>query len=162
MSSAIVAMAGASPEDPLLWFATDSSGRPNTSGEGLLADLASAAGNARIHLLLPGHLVTAHEAHLPSRSEREALIAAPYAIEDQIANDLDDVHLVLAPLGEGGGLLRTAYVVDKSLMEGWIAATRDVGLKLDTIGPDYLALPDGGSTRMVVADLFDRTLLRHG
>ncbi|MCI4644847.1 MAG: type II secretion system protein GspL, partial [Hyphomonadaceae bacterium] len=31
-----------------------------------------------------------------------------------------------------------------------------------TIGPDYLALPDGGSTRMVVADLFDRTLLRHG
>lgn len=100
-------------------------------GVDMLGDLPQA--DAAV-LLLPGERVVTKRLALPARSQREARMAAPFALEEQLATPAPDLHFALSRADAGQQHL-VAYL-DKSLMVEWINARAD----LDIV-PDYFMLP---------------------
>ncbi|MEO0755235.1 MAG: type II secretion system protein GspL, partial [Pseudomonadota bacterium] len=71
-------------------------------------------GGQDIILVLPGYVITALEAPIAARSERQAPAAAPFAVEDDLASDPDSLHFALAPQARGDQTgLRTVLAMDK-------------------------------------------------
>ncbi len=120
----------------------------------------------------PGEDVTAHRLVLPKGSERQARAAAPFAIEDEVGVDLDDVLVALAPR-RAGETERCAYVVSHQRMEAWRQMLDAAGVTPSAIAPDYALIgaeaPTQGSTRAqsqdagaVLLDLGERLIFADG
>lgn len=159
MSESLVIFAGNSPQAPVDWRLVRSGGAIAAGGTALLADMSDIETDHCV-LVLPGDLVSAREIDLAARSERQLLAAAPFAIEEQIATELDTVHVAVSPASrEAGSGQRIAYVVDAGLLSAWNAALGEAGFRPAVVLADYLALP-APAGRLVVAGLDDRILLR--
>ncbi|MBA3070123.1 MAG: hypothetical protein FP825_16765 [Hyphomonas sp.] len=79
---------------------------------------------------------------LPARSESEARKAALFAIEDDLAQPVEDVALTLGPRTPAG-MPRDVYVVDRALLKSWLALIQSLGLDQVQIIPESsLITPD--------------------
>ncbi|MFN3312249.1 MAG: type II secretion system protein GspL [Hyphomonas sp.] len=94
---------------------------------------------------------------MPSRSESEALLAAPFAIEDDLAQPVEEVHLALGPRRKESGL-RDVYTADRALLKAWIDQLDAAGLTEASIIPEQ-SLLDGEAGDIRFAS---HTLLRQG
>ncbi len=160
MSDHLVAFAGETLDAPLVWRRLTAQGAVAEAGTGALGSLAS-HGDPVLTLVLPGQLVSARDAHLPVRSERQARGAAPFAIEDELGVDPERLHFALAPARAGRDGRRMVYAADAELIERWTLAARDAGFGSPRLLADFMALParEAGGTAVV---LDDRIVLRHG
>lgn len=70
--------------------------------------------------------VSVHRVSIPAKTERDARRAAPFSIEDDLAQSPDDVHIALAPVGPDQ--LRTVLAVDAGLMTEWIDTLEKNGI----------------------------------
>jgi general secretion pathway protein L len=111
----------------------------------------------RVTLVAPGQNVALRVVELSLRSDAHALAAARYAIEDDLAQPLEDVLVVLGPRGKGR--TREAAVVAHARLDAWRAGLEAIGVSADRVVPDYLALPVEPDALQVV-DLGDRVLVR--
>jgi len=114
-----------------------------TSGQrlsrGSLAEAAREASGCQLIVLVPGTAVTLTEASVPSRQRQHILSAVPYALEDQLASDIESLHFALGPRSDTG--IVPVAVVARELMDQWLGALRAAGLEPDAMIPDLLALP---------------------
>jgi general secretion pathway protein L len=95
---------------------------------------------------------------LPSRAKR--LEALPFAIEDQIAEPIESVHLAL-----GAEIAPKRYlvgVVRHDVMAGWVDAAEEAGLGHAAMVPDALALPRPAEGEWAVELGADRAVVRAG
>lgn len=95
---------------------------------------------------------------LPSRAKRMA--ALPFAIEDQIAEPIESVHLAL-----GAEIAPKRYlvgVVRHEVMAGWVDAAEEAGLGQAAMVPDALALPRPAEGEWAVELGTDRAIVRAG
>lgn len=95
---------------------------------------------------------------LPSRAKR--LEALPFAIEDQIAEPIESVHLAL-----GAEIAPKRYlvgVVRHDVMAGWVDAAEEAGLGHAAMVPDALALPRPAEGEWAVELGADRAIVRAG
>jgi len=83
----------------------------------------------------PALAVARFQIPVAARSESEARRAALYALEDEIAQPIEDVHLTLGPRSRGDAS-RVVFVVDKSLFEYWTGLLRSHGLSHAPIVPE--------------------------
>ena len=110
----------------------------NESGEvvvpprrGTLADAAPLATLRRSIGLLPASEVVTLDAELPARAGAKLLQAVPYALEEQVADDIDDLHFAIGARAADG---RTPVcVVSKSLMRSIDDACVAAGLSLQAL-----------------------------
>ena len=162
MSGVTVAFAGSGPQAPLTWLFVSDGGRVRESGAGDLFDLAASA-DGEVIIVVPGTDVTAHAIAIAARSERQAREAAPFAVEDRLASDLDELHLALLPEERRADTdpVRTVLVTSRALMDQWTRAVQEAGLSMTAIVPDYLLLPVQEG-RASLASFEDRLLLRDG
>ena len=86
---------------------------------------------------------------------REAL---PFAIEDQIAEPLDQVHIALG--SEVGEKIWLAGVVRHDLMRQWLLRLSEAGLERAALVPDALSLPVPGPGCWSVDLAGDRAMIR--
>ncbi|RMG52644.1 MAG: hypothetical protein D6717_11775 [Gammaproteobacteria bacterium] len=112
---------------------------------------------ADIHLLVPGEQVLCRVVETPARNERELARALPYQLEDELAQDVEELFFAFRRMGRGRA---ACLITERSRMQGWLEGWPDP----DAIGdmrPDYLALPviEGGWTLLVEEG---RVLLREG
>ena len=114
----------------------------------------------RMIAVAPGADVASFAVPLPTRSESQAREAAPFAIEDEIAESLSSVHVALGPRRKGDPN-RTIAVVALTRMDEWRAALADCGAEPDIFIPDYLLLPSVEDTANVLA-LPDRVIIAFG
>ncbi|PXX91772.1 type II secretion system protein GspL [Marinobacter vulgaris] len=145
------AVPDATPEAQLYnWVLLDASGDAQARGtadrrediEQTLAqnDLES----VRLVGLIPGEEALFCLADIPARQTRFVHQALPYAVEEQIAQDIESVHLALGNRTEKG--FRVA-AVDHNRMAEWVAMFSGWAyLKLEAIYPDagLLPLTEGG------------------
>lgn len=157
MSATLIVFAGETPEAELAWREVSRQGEVTARGRAALGNIREVAQGAII-LVLPGTAVTAHPLELAARSERQARAAAPYAIEDQIASELEEVHVALSPPGPD----RTAYVVSNDVMTSWCEALASQDLQAAAILPDYLAVPVPEPGEIAILGASGRTLIRDG
>lgn len=94
--------------------------------------------------LIPGDEALFCVADIPAKQSRFINQALPYAVEEQIAQDIDSVHLALGPLTDEG--YRVA-AVDHGRMAHWLEQFRGWNhTRLEAIYPDAALLPvtEGG------------------
>jgi general secretion pathway protein L len=113
-----------------------------------LAAVVAKAGARRIVLFAPGVDVRLTGVQVPARQPQKILQAAPYALEDQLAEDVDTLHFAIAP----GAARRRAdephpvAIVARERMDQWLAPWRERKLQPDALVPATLCLPvpEGG------------------
>ncbi len=127
------------PELPHQWLRLDANGRPDGGvASGTLADAAAAAAGRPAIGLLPGFDVLLLSARIPTQSRQKLLRAIPFALEDQLADDVEDLHFVP---GRRDGDELTVAVIAKARLQQWLDACEEAGLELERVQPDTLAVP---------------------
>jgi general secretion pathway protein L len=110
-----------------------------------LREILDQAGGRKLVALVPGADVRLTSVSVPARQAAKVLQAAPYALEDQLAEDVDTLHFALGPRQPDGTF--PVAVVAKNKMEEWLAPFRDAGLMPEELIPETLCLPIDDSGR---------------
>jgi len=79
----------------------------------------------KVTLFVAGTEVSILSAVLPVRSENEARRAAPFAIEDEIATSIDDIHIALGPATGDIQSPRVLHVISVETMKAFAAVLSD-------------------------------------
>ncbi|ATV00117.1 MULTISPECIES: GspL family type II secretion system protein ExeL [Aeromonas] len=163
MSESLVIRLGTNAQQPVEWLVW-SAKEEEIIASGTLAsahalgELRERAGGRPVVTLVPGSDLIFRRVSLPGKYSRQAAAALPYLLEEQIASDVDELHLVvLAHEGHDVDLM----AVDKEKMQTWLGWLEAAGLKSQQLLPDVLALPqaaDGWSA----LQLGKEWLLRQG
>ena len=107
--------------------------------EAPLDEILQQATGRRIVLTVPAGTVRLTQIDVPTRQPVKALQAAPFMLEDQIAEDVDQVHFALGP--RRGTNTWPVALTARADMEAWLAPLRAVGLMPDSVIPETLCLP---------------------
>ena len=92
-------------EDRASWTVADEAGRLiEAESSGTLAEAAEAVEGRRATLVVPGDDVLLAEAVVPGASPVRAQQAVPFALEEQLADDVERLHFALGTKGKGGRL----------------------------------------------------------
>ncbi|WP_405220566.1 type II secretion system protein GspL [Lentisalinibacter sediminis] len=119
-----VAGADASETD---WLAVDSSGaRRGEPGHGTLAEAAAAAGDRRVQVLVPATEVLLTSADVPAKGAR-LLQALPFALEEQVAQDVDRLHFAAGERRSNGRI--PVAVVEQEFLDTLLARLREAGME---------------------------------
>lgn len=114
-------------------------GRP--LGNLMRGDLSSAAplaANAQVVATIPAEHVLLLDVILPGRNRQRLLKAVPYAVEDQLIDDVDDLHFALSPQSVDSRY--TVAVIDREKLLDWQKILDDAGLHPQVLLPDALAV----------------------
>nr|WP_285817808.1 type II secretion system protein GspL [Echinimonas agarilytica] len=76
---------------------------------------------------------------VPKKNRRQALAALPYMLEDELAEDIDAIHLV--HFAQHEETVDVAYV-SHAKMDLWLSWFSRAGLAVGKVLPEFLALPD--------------------
>lgn len=106
---------------------------------GTLAELAARAAGHRLVLIAPGEAVTLTQARVASRQRSTLLKAIPYALEDSLAEDVEDLHFAAGPVAAGGTV--PVAIVRHEVLQGWLSACTGVGITPSVVVPAPLLLP---------------------
>jgi general secretion pathway protein L len=129
------------------------------TARGTLNEAAGATQGRRTVVVVPGQDVLLTAAIVPTRNRQRIATALPYLLEDQLANDVDELHFA-AGQRAADGTVHTA-VVAHNRMTAWLEALRDAGIEPDAMVPDVLAIPRNPAGWTVVREAH-ATLVRTG
>ncbi len=110
-----------------------------------LGDILQQAGGRKLVVLVSSTDVRLASINVPARQTAKVLQAAPYALEDQLAEDVDTLHFALGPRQSGGAY--PVAIVAKGKMEEWLTPFRAAGLMPDVLVPETLCLPEANADR---------------
>jgi general secretion pathway protein L len=113
---------------------------PNSAPRrGALSELAEQTTGVRLLLIAPGEAISLHRIALPSRKRSTWARVAPYALEDQVVEDIEALHFALAALADGDRL--AVAVVGREALRGWLDVCAGVGVVPAAVIPEPLLLP---------------------
>ncbi|MBS0387901.1 MAG: type II secretion system protein GspL [Proteobacteria bacterium] len=142
------------------WLVTDEAGRPLAAVQtGSLESAAAAGSGRRIAVLVHAAEILSLEAELPARAGARAAQLVPFALEEQLANDIDAQHFAVAAAGPSG---RTPVaVVSRALLDDWLAQLKAAGLAPDLMCSEAALLPRIAGQAVALLD-GDTLLLAEG
>lgn len=123
---------------------------PERIALGTPAAAAAAATGCRVTVLVPGAAVTLLAARLPTRQQQRLRQALPYALEDQLAADVETLHFAAAGRRDGDEV--SCAVVERAVLKDWLAALEAAGIHADAVLPDLLALPRAAGEWSLLAE----------
>jgi len=147
------------PRDPDVarWLLVDALGnRIGNVQQGSLEDAALQAKGRRLTALVPGEYVSLVRADIPSKSTQKVRQAAPFMLEDRLAEDVESLHFAAAPHVDGGYLVSAA---SREHMRHWLDRLADAGMQPVQLVPDLSALAPETEATVVALDA-DRALVR--
>ncbi len=122
--------------DNASWIKLAADGTAKDRGQGPLAEIDSSG--ERVIVFVPGDEVLLCQAEVPGQKRRLLAQAVPYALEEQLIDDVEELHFAFGAIS--GEEVRVA-VVSHARMESWLDMLRDAGIEAEQIIPDVLALP---------------------
>ncbi len=151
----------AESRDPALWRACWV--RAGEEGDrlhcGTLADAGRALQGVSPVVYVPGETVLLTTVELPQGRRAQLLAALPYALEDQLVDDVERLHCVLGTR-QGDGRWQAA-VVDGACMETWLGVLGAAGITPAALLPDTLLPPLDGEGWAVACE-GERVVVRSG
>ena len=128
MSDFLVMRIRSDSTDNVEWVTVDAHGALiGEPGHGELADAAEAVADNRVIVLAPAPSVLRTSALVPVRGAAKVLQALPFAMEEQLATDVDKLHFA-AGKRDGDGLLRVA-AVERAEIEAWLESLAEAGIQ---------------------------------
>ena len=142
MAETLVIRLPEDPQDQSTFVVVNNTGQlVNSPMAGPLEDAAPLVGTRRVVVLVPASDVLMTQAELPPARGNKLLQALPYALEEQIATDIEQMHFAVGPRGEDGRY--SAAAVDRETMENWLARLHQAGIQARVMLPESLAIPLG-------------------
>ena len=129
------------PDQAATWLVVDPRGAatgPPQSGPLSLAAPRSAG--RRICVLVPGTDVLVAEPELPTKAGTKLQQLVPYALEEQLADDIDDLHFAIGKRPPDSTRTPVA-VVTRVLMDQWLESLKSNGLEPEVMYADSDLLP---------------------
>jgi general secretion pathway protein L len=123
------------------WIVMDGSGARRGNAQSGPLDLAPAAAAGRkVIVLVPGTDALLAEPVLPVKSGTKLAQVVPFALEEHLAVDVEDLHFAVGKRETRPGT--PVAVVAHARMQAWQALLADAGLHADAIYPETAALPE--------------------
>jgi len=127
------------------WLPSEGTGTWQT-----LEACAEAAQGRALALVLPAELCSALAVNLPTQKERLQRQALPYAVEELLAEDVEQLHLALGERLEDGRY--RVIALRRSLLADWLQQLESLGLKVGAIYVDADLLPREGTQLLLLPD----------
>jgi|SRR5579862_647065 len=141
MAEWLILRLAAGQEERVSWMAADASGQPVSAPQtGTLLQAASAAGGRRLLVIAPSSDVLITEVELPVKSGVRVQQVVPFALEEQLAADIETLHFAVGARNEDSGRTRVA-VVTRTLMDQWLGSLQAVGLAPERLCSEAELLP---------------------
>lgn len=127
-------------------------------GHALLETLTTQVATRRVVVFVPSADVRLATVQVPARQAAKVLQAAPFVLEEQLAEDVDTLHFALgARLADQRWPLA---IVSHARMQAWLSLLDGAGIHADAMIPDMLVLrvPDDAHCNALIDD--DQVLVR--
>jgi general secretion pathway protein L len=152
MSETLVIRLRAAEEAPASWLIVDANGaRSGPVQSGPVADALSVAQDRRVVLLLPGSEITLAEPELPLRGTARLAQAVPFALEEQLASDVEALHFAIGSRRSGAAGTPVA-VVSRASLERWLGQCETAGIEVSGGYADSTAVPVAGAGCTLLLD----------
>lgn len=136
-------------DDHASWLPVDAQGRAlGAVQQGPLAQAAAMTTDRRVSVLVPGARVLMTRVRIPGVHGARLRNAVPFALEDQVVDDLSALHFACGTPGADGSV--TVAVVDRKLMDGWMARLREAAIPVRRMLVDFSTVPVDGTPAVVV------------
>lgn len=130
-----------SAEQSASWLVVDPRGNPvGPPQSGPLSLAAPRGGGRRVCVLVPGTDVLLTEPEVPMKAGTKLHQVVPFALEEQLADDIDDLHFAIGKRAADSARTPVA-VIRKSLMEEWLTSLRSSGLDPEAMYTESDLLP---------------------
>lgn len=144
----------AEEDAPASWVVADGHGQllslPSQDEAGGLHTMAT---GRKVALLVPAGEVSFFQATLPAGNESRLLQLAPYALEDQLSQDIDALHFAVGARDAATGTVPVA-VMERARLESYLARARQLQLIPHAVfaESDLAPLLPGHVTMLVTGD----------
>ncbi len=134
------------------WMAADSDGvRIGNPAFGALEEAAVEAQARPVIVLVPASDVVITSVHLPVRGAARLLATLPFALEDQLAEDVENLHFAAGSKRDDGRVPVAVVALEKML--GWVQQLQEAGITAHKIVPENFGLARiPGTASLLVAD----------
>lgn len=106
---------------------------------GNLSELAESVQNQEVVMLLHSQCLHLNQVQLPAMNMQKTMKAVPFAIEEFIAQDIEDFHLVASRSKHSN--LTSVIGIEREVLQTIIDLFSGHGISIDKILPDVLCLP---------------------
>jgi general secretion pathway protein L len=131
------------PADEVTWILADSRGNAISAPQsGPLSQAAMRAAGRHICALVPSTDVLLAEPEVPVKAGTKLQQVVPYALEEQLAEDIDDLHFAIGKRAAGESSTTPVAVVAHSLMDDWLTTLKSAGLTPESMYADSDLLPE--------------------
>ena len=140
------------------WIKLDSDGVPITRGaEARLEQVASIAQNAHVTVLLPLQSMLLTSVNTRARKTKHLQKAVPYALEDEVADDVENLHFALGQrYGEND---YPVAIIEKNSLDLILQKLADADIYPDILTADVFGLPFREDTWTILIE-DERALVR--
>lgn len=146
----------AAEDQPVEWVLADSNGTLQSGmSSGSLEQAAAAAGDLAVIALVPAADVLLTSVNIPARSISKIRTALPYALEESLAEDVEELHFAIGERQENNRL--PVAVASEENMSGWLDRLKDAGIEPVIIAAANHGLAKIPGTLSVLVD--DRTVM---
>ena len=151
MAEFLVIRLGTDADQAVSWIAVDDHGsRRGQPGSGTLAEAAQQVRERAVIVLVPATAALTFSVDLPAKGAR-LLAALPFALEDQVADDIEDLHFAPGKRRASGAL--PVAVVNKQVLVSWLDRLQEAGIQPTQVVPENHGLARTPNTlSMLVAD----------
>ena len=149
----------ANTPDSVDYLTADAAGRIVTALRSApLSNLTPQAAGRRICVLVPASDVLLTDAEVPAKSGARIQQIVPFALEEQVAEDIDSLHFAVGRrVGESARI--PVAVVSRALVDGWLGQLHAAGLTPECLYADSSLVPDNPGQAVLVLSA-DSVMLR--
>ena len=104
-----------------------------------------------IKLIADSTSVASHRVDVPGTSRKNVINAIPFVLEEELTDDIDDLHFALQQWAPGQSA--DVLVVKDQLLQNSMAQFDDAGFNVDDVIPQYLLLPQHPSADITLAKI---------
>ena len=132
------------------YLAADGAGRIlEALRSGPMVEAAPRAAGRRICVLAPASDVLLADAEVPARSGARIQQIVPYALEEQLAQDIESLHFAVGRrLGDSPRI--PVAVVSRALLEGWLESLHEAGIVPECLYADSSLVPENPGQAVLV------------
>ena len=128
-------------QDETEWLTLDDDGKPATIRQrGPLSLAAAVARTAKVVVLAPATQILLAEPELPPGSGVKLARAVPFALEEQLTEDIDQLAFAIGRRHASGGT--PVAVVSRAVLQGWISNLSAAGIEPTAMYADMGLLPE--------------------
>jgi general secretion pathway protein L len=160
MNNTLLLRADSVATDRWQWLRLDPEGKP--AGKIHVGPLLSAADDAaglRVVVLVPGADCLLTQVRIPGRNRQKLLRAVPYALEEQLSDDVEQLHFAVGE--QTPDEQWPVVVISRAYMASLLEVLVEAGLDVQQVIPEILAIPynEGELSVLVSRDI---ALVRSG